>query len=280
MRGAPMESQDVYNASETFGGKLAEALADLWAGARLWHTWCLLGWRDFLQETKRTALGPLWAILGLAVTVAALGYVYGALLSWPPSEGYPYITAGLTCWFFISACIQGGSSVFISSAGILKERALPISFSVYRYTLRLFIEFCIKFVVFIGVALLVGIEPTSALLFLIPGLLLYFLNGIWVNLIFGIVGAGFRDVSQLISPIMLIVFLATPILWPQTALGGQGAVAEFNPFTHFIAVIRDPLLGSVPSHLSLAVVVATLVGGWLLTFLAFIRYKNKIVFWL
>lgn len=271
---------DYYTADQKYLTEYSHALNDIVQGATLWRSWLRLGWRDFVHQTRRTILGPLWSVVGLLMTIAVLGIVYGSLFSWPPEQRYPYMAAGMTAWFFISGCIQGGNSMFISAAGLLTERSLPLSFSMFRYTTRLFIEFIVKFSVFIIFALIVSFNPGITALYVIPGLILYYLNGLWVNLLFGTLGAGYRDIGELLSPIMLMAFLVTPILWPQTALGDQSLIALANPFTHFIAVIRDPLLGQIPSSLSLSIVVGFLVAGWTLTLFVFAYCKNRIVFWL
>lgn len=246
----------------------------------MWRTWATLGWRDFRHQTRRTLLGPFWSVIGTGIMVGALGYVYGALLKTDPRYGYPFVAAGLIAWFFISGCMIGGFTVFLNAAGLLKERPLPISFSVFRYTYRLFVEFCFKFLVFAAVAVLVGIVPGPALLFLLPGLILYLLNGVWVVLLFGMIGTRYRDANELISPLMLIAFLATPILWPQAALQSNEFIATLNPLTHLIAIVREPLLGNAPSLLSVEVVLAITLLGWMLALLVFVFAKDRIVFWL
>lgn len=246
----------------------------------MWRVWLLLGWRDFKYQTNRTLLGMLWPILGLGITVAALGYVYGALLTWPPNTGYPYIAAGFICWFFISGSVQGGLNVFISNAGLLKERPLPVSFSIFRYTTRMFIEFCIKFVVFFVAAAAVGLSPTWNIVFVLPGLLIFFLTGLWVNLLFGIIGARFRDFQQLFTPLMLIAFLSTPVLWPKSALGKRAFLADYNPFSHFIDLIREPLLGAPVPQDAIFVSFTFLAVGFCLAFIVFAKCRSRLVFWL
>ncbi|MCH9670234.1 MAG: ABC transporter permease [Gammaproteobacteria bacterium] len=275
-----MDQSHSYDLSVKGKGEYLDAWRDIVAGAKMWRVWLLLGWRDFRNQTNRTLLGPLWSVIGVAITVAAIGYVYGALLAMSPEHGYPYIAGGFVCWFFISGCLQGGLTVFIANAGVLRERALPISFSVYRYTWRMFIEFGLKFLVFAGAAMIVDLNPGWIALYAIPGAILYFLTGLWVNLFFGLVGTRARDVTQLVTPLMLIAFLSTPILWPKEALGKRQFISDLNPFTHFIDVIREPLLGSAPPLIAVLVVGAFLVLGSSLTFLLFAKLKARLVFWL
>jgi ABC-type polysaccharide/polyol phosphate export permease len=260
---------------------LREGLADLVEGAKLHPTWRVLAWRDMKSQTNRTLLGPFWSILATGIQVAALGYVFGALLKTDPTEGYPYIAAGLILWFFISGSVLGGLGVFQGGAGVLKERSLPVSFTVYRYTFRLLAELCFKFVVFAIVAVLAGIPPNWNMTLVLPGLLLFVLNGLWVILLFGVIGARLRDVRELISPLMLLAFLATPVLWQQASLaGGSQFIATYNPFTHYLAIVREPLLGHALPLSSFAVVVVLTIIGLAASIVTFSLAKNRIVFWL
>lgn len=261
-------------------GTFSQAWDDLAAALGMWRIWLFLGWRDFRYQTNRTLLGLLWPIIGLALTVGALGYVYGALLSWPANTGYPYIAAGFVCWFFISGCVQGGLNIFIANAGLLKERPLPVSFSIFRYTARMFFEFVIKFIVFFGAAALVKLQPNFNMLLVVPGLIIYFLNGLWINLLFGIAGARFRDLQELFSPLMLIAFLSTPVLWPKSAMGDRAFITQYNPFSQFIDVIREPLLGFPIPTSALIFTCTFLLVGWIVTFIVFSKCRSKLVFWL
>ena len=269
-----------YRAGGSYGEMLREGLQDLVDGAKLYRTWRVLAWRDMKSQTHRTLLGPFWSIVATGIQVAALGYVYGALLKTDPSEGYPYIAAGLILWFFISGSVLGGLAVFQGGAGVLKERSLPVSFTVYRYTFRLLVELCIKFVLFVIVAVLAGVTPNWNMTIALPGLLLFVLNGLWVILLFGVIGARLRDVRELVSPLMLLAFLATPVLWHQTLLAGSQFIATYNPLTHYLAIVRDPLLGHVPPLSSFVIVVALTLIGTAASIVTFSLAKNRIVFWL
>ena len=88
-------------------------------------------------------------------------------------------------------------------------------------------------------------------LLFIPGLLVITLAAIACSIILGILGARYRDFSYAIRTLMGPVFFLTPILWiPDMLSGNRAMLAELNPFTHFIAIVREPLLGRVPSTLT------------------------------
>jgi len=269
-----------FDAGQSIVARFADGLMDLREAAGMMPIWLVLAWRDFLQQTRRTFMGPLWSIIGTGITVTVLGYVYGAVLKMNGSTVFPHIAAGLVIWFFISGCINGGLSVYISARGVLEERALPVAFSAFRFVFRYMIELIVKFVVFALAAAAVALPMNVNAFLALPGLVILILNGLWVVLVFGPLGARYRDVSQVVSPLMLIAFLASPVLWPEGMLGGSGFIATFNPFTHFLAIVRDPLLGSPPSMLSVVVTLAVTVGGSVLAVVCHCLYKDRIVFWI
>lgn len=277
---AQKEETYSYVAAPGFAVMLREALDDLAGGLRLHRTWTTLGWRDMRRQTRRTLLGPLWMLVGTGIQIGALGYVYGALLKTDPADGYPYIAAGLILWFFMSSSILGGLGVFIGARGILHERALPVSFTVFRYLFRLSAELAVKFILFVIIALLVSLPLTAATPLALPGFALLLLNGFWVILLLGVIGARYRDMRELVAPLMLLAFLATPILWQERHLGGAEFIAAYNPFAHYLAIVREPLLGHMPDPASLGFVLLVTVAGYLAAFLAFATCKNRIVFWL
>ena len=79
---------------------------------------------------------------------------------------------------------------------------------------------------------------------------------------------------------MLIAFLASPVLWPQGMLGANELIALLNPFTHFLAIVRDPLLGAPPPMLSVAVTTSITLGGWVAAIICHCLSRDRIVFWI
>lgn len=278
----PTATAEVYefDADRGMAAKIIDGLRDLREATALTPIWMALGWWDFKRQTRRTALGPLWSIIGTGITVAVLGYVYGAILSMERSTTFPYIAAGMVLWFFIAGCINGGLSVYVGARGVLMERNLPVAFSVFRFVWKYLIELIVKFVVFVLAALYVMLPMNETALLALPGLLLLVINGIWVVLVLGPVGARFRDVAQIVSPLMLIAFLASPVLWPQGVLGANEFIALINPFTHFLAVVRDPLLGAAPPMLSVIVTLVITAAGWVIAVATHCLAKDRIVFWI
>ena len=257
----------------------ALALFDLVQGARAHHLWYLLGWRDIRQRYRRSVLGPFWLTLSMGALVSALGFLYGMLLQVEIAEYVPFLALGFIVWALISGVITDGCQVFINAESIIKQVGLPLSVHVYRLLWRNLLILFHNALVFVVVAAVFGVWPGWAGLLALPGLVLLCLNGIWAVLLFGIVSARFRDVPPIVASIVRICFFVTPIIWMPELVPQRAVVLEFNPFYHLVEVVRAPLLGEVPGLSSWIAVLSMTIGGWVLAFAFFRRYRWRIAYW-
>lgn len=58
------------------------------------------------------------------------------------------------------------------------------------------------------------------------------------------------------------------------------AFIEFNPFYHFIELVRAPLLGHAPENASWFVAVGLAVFGWAVALVFFGKYRWRVAYWL
>ena len=79
---------------------------------------------------------------------------------------------------------------------------------------------------------------------------------------------------------MRISFFVTPILWMPEMLPNRAVFVDFNPFFHYLELVRAPLLGNVPQATSWFTVAGITVFGWLITLELFRRYRGRIAYWL
>jgi ABC-type polysaccharide/polyol phosphate export permease len=269
-----------YRAGGGVLSKLADGIKDLRGALILAPTWQLLAWRDLVRSTRRTKLGVLWSILSTGISVAILGYVYGRVMGMDPKLAYPFIAGGLVLWFFISACIMGGLSVYNGARGILQETTLPIGFSVFRFITRYCYELGFKSAVFMIAAVAVALPIGTDALMVIPGLAVLLLTGAGVVLLLGPIGARWPDIIEVVSPLMLLAFLASPVLWPSSMLGTNEHLVLLNPFFHFLSIVRDPLMGTPFPYLSLKISIAIMFVVWALAIPCHCLSKDRIVHWL
>src|SRR5262249_49508431 len=151
---------------------------------------------------------------------------------------------------------------------------------VFRVLWRNVLVFLHQFAVAVLVVVLTGKLSITLLPLVTIGLVLMFMQGFWIIPFLGLLGTRFRDLQPMITNLLQVLFFITPVLWVPSALGSHLWIADINPITSLIAIVRDPLLGTLPARREYAFVLAlTLVGiGFSTMFYA--RFYKRVVYWL
>jgi ABC-type polysaccharide/polyol phosphate export permease len=92
--------------------------------------------------------------------------------------------------------------------------------------------------------------------------------------------ARFRDIPQIVHSVMRVAYFITPVMWMPDQLGERGNLALCNPFTFFVELIRAPLIGQAPSAHTWGFALAVTVSGWALAGLVFVRFRDRVAYWL
>ena len=226
------------------------------------------------------ALGEFWIGINLAIFVLSVGFFYGALLRLDPRTYLPYLLVGYTFWLLFSTIVVDGCQAFIANGALLRQRRTPLSVIALRCVDRAFMTLAHNLVVLAIGLMLLHVFPTFHLLLLPPALALWWLNAMWLTLALGIVCARFRDVPPAILSIIQLVFLISPILWqPQDIPENLRMIVSLNPLSHFLTIVRNPLLGvDVPMMAWIVTLGITLVG-WTIAVVLLRSYRSRVVYW-
>lgn len=267
---------------------LERALSDLSRGYKQRELWLSLGWQDIKQRYRRSVLGPFWITIATGVQALAMGVLYSALFGFSLTEFLPYVTVGLIIWNLINAGIIEGADVFIANEGLIKQLPSALSVHVYRLVWRQMLLLGHNMVIYVLVAAIFGTwrHLSWASLAAIPALILLMLNVLWVAFVFGILATRYRDIAPILGSLTLLLFVLTPIMWSTEVLeqrGGEAAerakIAELNPLFHYLAIIRDPLLGAHQDLYHWYIVIAITIIGWAVALLALVRCRARVPYW-
>jgi len=77
---------------------------------------------------------------------------------------------------------------------------------------------------------------------------------------------------------MQILFFVTPIMWKPELLKDQ-RLLDLNPFYHLVEIVRQPLLGAVPSLRDYFTVVFISALNIALSGAIFVRFRSRIAYW-
>jgi ABC-2 type transport system permease protein/lipopolysaccharide transport system permease protein len=252
---------------------------DLEGAVARWQLWAYLGLQDIRLRYRRSLLGPLWITLSMGVTIIAVSILYARIFHIDLHDYLPFFTVGFILWNFISALIIEGCTVFINDGGYIRQVPGPLLTYVLRSSWRSLIIFFHNFIIFFGVMAYVGIWPGWGFLEALVGLALVTINGTWTAVVTGILCARYRDIPQIIQSLMGVIFFLTPVIWQSNQLRGRFVFIEYNPFYHFLEVVRNPLIGNPVDPWSWWVTGGLAVVGSIFALLFFARYRRRIPYW-
>jgi ABC-type polysaccharide/polyol phosphate export permease len=235
---------------------------------------------DLKARYKRSVLGPLWLTLGTAVGAAGLGFLWSELFKIDPVEFVPALTSGLILWFLISSIILESSTLLSRNANIVKNIRLPISSYAAQLILRQIFTLAHTAPVFLAVAWFVKFEINTIAWMSLPFLFLVILNLSWISLLTAILGARFRDLEHLLTSAMPLLMMLSPVFYRPNYLPFSESIIWFNPLSHLIEVVRQPLLGSMPPTFVILTNLFMLGAGCVLTAWLFNKKYHRIPFWI
>ena len=236
----------------------------------------------FLIKYRRTALGPLWLIVSPALFIGLLGLLFSEIGAIPPDVFIPHLTIGLIMWSLISGCILASSTVLQRNRAQILQGNQSIVVIGATETILVFLTFLhqmllVAFVLWYFQKPLGWVALESLL-----GLALVSTIGFCCMIIFGILGARYRDLQEVFNAVMRVAFLATPIIW-MPGESGRGAIMEkfllLNPFYHMIETVRAPLSGQSTPSLSLVITTAIAALAILLAYAFHRRFARFVALW-
>ncbi|HYZ62388.1 MAG TPA: ABC transporter permease [Acetobacteraceae bacterium] len=279
VRQLPQPARHDQHVWETTSDRTTSALRDVASAFRRWPLWVRLGWQDVLLRYRRSLLGPFWLTLSMGIMIATLGSIYGDILHLPTQKYLPFLATGLIVWSLVSALVNEGCQTYIESDWLIRQIDLPLAMFPIRVVWRNSIVFLHHLVIYFLILALLPIQLRWTALTAIPALLALLVNGLWFGTLFGMLSARFRDLPQIVSSVLTIVFFATPIIWSTEATTGDPLLWTLNPFYHLIEIVRAPLLGFRVPVQSWVAVLGIMVAGWITTIVAFRQLHRRISYW-
>jgi ABC-type polysaccharide/polyol phosphate export permease len=257
-----------------------EAIRDLAGGLSRPWLWIGLGWNDIRQRYRGSLLGSLWITINISLLVGSLTLIFAEPFGTHRALYAPYVGVGLVFWYFIQGTINDSCQVFIGSADTIRNSAMPLSVHVLRLLCRNSIVLAHNLVIIPVVLIAFKAWPDLSAWTALPGLALLILATFWASLLLGLLGARYRDISQVVSNLLQLLFFLTPIFWPLSALGERNSwIVALNPVFPFIDIIRSPLLGAAPAPASWPIALGLTSAAAALALVALARLRSRVAYW-
>lgn len=241
-----------------------------------------LGWQDVRLMYRRSVLGQFWITLSMAITFLAIGSVFGLIFQSPVVEYLPFLGCGLVFWNFLSLIVNEGAVSFIVGDAFIRQLPLPPIIFFLRSIWKTVFVLLHNAIALILLLLVFSPPPTPAILLVFPAVVLGGAGMAGLALALAVLATRFRDVPQILSALIQVLFYLTPIVWLPQSIPEQarGLILGINPFYHMIQIMRQPLLGQLPTLQEWGIAGALAAVFIALGALVYARNYHRLAFWL
>jgi len=240
---------------------------ELWAYRSLLY---LFAWRDIKTRYRQTFLSGFWAIFRPLASMVLFSVIFGGLAGIKSGNGTPYplfVYPALLAWTYFSSAAGSGVSAVASNGGLITKAYFPRLYAPLAVVTAPLIDFCLAFVILLGLFGWYDRAPSWHIVFLPLFLLVAVLLALSLSLWLAGAAVKYRDVAFGVPFALQIWLYLTPVIYPASLVPSHLRwLLSLNPMTAVIDGFRWSLLGSgFPSASVLAVsfgmTVALLVPG-------------------
>ena len=235
-----------------------------------------LALRDIRVRYKQTALGAAWAIIQPVFSTLIFTIFFNRLAGVQGAGSTPYALttfAAMLPWQLFEASVTESSNSLVGSQNLITKVYFPRMVVPLASILTPLVDFCIGFILLLGLMAYFHVMPSPAILlmplFVLFSLVLSLSIGLWMSAL----NVQYRDVRYAIPFVMRLWFFVTPVVYDSHKIAEKfGAFWLYfyglNPMAGVIEGFRWSVLGhgqpppSAPLLLASAVAtMALLIGG-------------------
>jgi lipopolysaccharide transport system permease protein len=238
----------------------------------MWHYRELiyfLTWRDIKVRYKQAVLGIAWAVLQPLLTTVIFTIIFGILLKTPSQEiPYPLFTmTALLPWQLFATALQRSSISLVGNANLITKIYFPRLAIPFSSVMASLVDFCVSFVVLLGVMVYYHYWPGWNILWLPLIVLLALLTALSVGLWLSALNVQYRDIQHIVPFIIQVWMYASPIVYSIDIVpnGIWRWLYGLNPMVGVIQGFRWALLGGDPPDItmvfSIGMVLVLLISG-------------------
>jgi lipopolysaccharide transport system permease protein len=220
---------------------------ELWGRREL--LW-FLAWRDIRVRYKQTVLGAGWAVLQPFLQMVVFSVVFGGFLKVPTDNQIPYPVfsfSALVPWGLFGAILSGTAGSLIANAGILTKVYFPRLLIPLANVAARLVDFCVAFVILVGMILVFGIAITPNILWIPVFLLLLIVCALGFGLWLSALNMYIRDIQMMVPFLVTLWEFASPVVYSPSAVPAAWKfVYALNPMAGVLIGFRWCLLGTNP----------------------------------
>lgn len=208
--------------------------------------------RELKARYRGSILGFVWSFINPLLQLLTYGVVFGYMLPGQRAKGMePYLlffACGILPWSFFQAAVLEGSTVLVSSGGLLKKVLFPPEILPTVCVITNVFNFILSLPILLFFVIWNQKLAPSAFLIVLP-LLVQVVLALGMALALSALTVHFRDLTNILGHLFHLWFFASPILYMYGETHGVfRTILRFNPMSHIIVSYQQMLFDGRFDH--------------------------------
>lgn len=233
--------------------------------------------RDLKARYRGSVLGFLWTFLNPLLLMATYGLVFSVYMRNGMENYTAFLMTGLLPWTWFSSSLLMGATSIIEGGGLIKKVFFPPQIlptvTVLANTVNFLLSLPLLFLLFFVFRVKIG----WAFLALFPVMVIQLLLTMGLVLIVSALTPRYRDLSQLLSNLLMLWFFLSPVLYPASQVPEQFRFTlVLNPMASPLIAYQDGLFyNKLPNWVALGGTALVAVLVYLIGIWVFNRFKGS-----
>lgn len=229
-----------------------------------------IAFQNLIIEYSHSKISFLWIPFSFAILVLAKSFFLGDILG-ADHKYVLYLSIGVWVWNYISIAVPFYGNSLFNNRLILNINIEPKDILIILY-IRLLITFLLNLVILFIFIQFYTIQFNFGAFLLSCILLILLVHQI--GKILSIISFYFRDLTQLINSMMVILFFLSPIFWyPEQLSPSKMSYIQLNPIFHILSIFRDAIMHGKYNIFGFRVVICLLIATYLINLI----FTNKVI---
>lgn len=206
--------------------------------------------RNLKVRYKNSVLGLFWAFLNPLFTIIVFYVVFSLIIKIQIPQYPLFLLSAFLPWIFFSSALTEATNSIIENANLVKKVYFPRAILPVSYVLSNFINLLLSLLVLLPILLFFRLYIIKFIYFLPVILIIHLIFTTGLALLFCCANVYFRDVSHILTVILMFWFYLTPIVYPisMVPVKFQGLYMA-NPMAAMANIYRDILFNGRPPQL-------------------------------
>jgi len=191
--------------------------------------------------------GLAWALLHPLVLLGLYALLFRTIFQvrLPGEHSFvEFVAVGLWPWLAFQESVQRGAQSIRANASLVRKVAFPNELLVLAAVVATFGIHLLGFVLVLSVLALTGVGfAVAGMPLALIGLVALLCAAVAMAFLLGALQVFLPDVEQFLAPLFMVLFYATPILYPITLVPPWlQTILAWNPMRYLIEPVRDALI--------------------------------------